>query len=440
MTKYFTPRHAFFILLLLPFCHSKATIYNTVGDGVWSSPAVWSGGIVAPNPIGATDTVNIQHGVTLANNLFVFAGGMLNVNMNGYLDMTGFSLVNRSNGGGISMGGVNIYGTILCNYVRNFGFSWIFIEPTGALIVFGDIDNLGDIYVSGLLDLSNGDFNHLAADIWIYAGGNITISNGDFNNYSTIRNLFPSSCIRLLGGSFVNQAGGIVAGNGGVSADVNVDNSANPMANWIGVTWCAGVAGINVPPALEDCAGPCTGPLQVEIASFEAIAQQDGVVRIEWATATEINSGRFLVERTYDLEEYEKVGEVTAAGESSSLTSYEILDEGHEGGLIHYRLTEIDLDGSASVYENLVSAFVELPEQAFVMYPNPSVGATRVLVDASKVGNSVVAVFDQLGAEVMRRQVENEVEVLDLAGKPAGVYLVSIQTGSKSETKKLILH
>lgn len=339
------------------------------------------------------------------------------------------------------MGGVNIYGTLICSYIRNYGFSWIFIEPTGALFVFGDIDNLGDIYVSGILDITNGDFNHLAADIWIYAGGNVTISNGDFNNYSTIRNLFPNSCIRLLDGSFINQSGGIVAGTGGVTADLNVDNSANPLANWIGVTWCAGQSGLNVPPALEDCNGsPCTTPLQVEVASLEAIPTQTGSIRIEWATATEVNSERFLVERSYDLLEFEEVGQIAAAGESSTLTTYELLDEAHTGGLIHYRLTEIDQDGRFNVHSEIVNAFIELPEQPFILYPNPCAGQVQLQWDASDGGQAELVVLDAKGNVALEQSVTAGAMELNLSGYAAGMYQVILKTGSKMESRKLVLY
>lgn len=440
MMKKITRPIATLFLLLLTIQYSPATIYSTTGDGNWTNPAAWAGGLVAPIPLAAGDTADIQHGITLAADLAIHPGGMLNVNPNGYLNMTGFSIINASNGGGISMGGINVYGTISCSYLRNFPYAWIYIEPTGAFFIAGNVDNQGDIYLSGILEVSNGNFNHLAADIWIYAGGNMTINNGDFNNYSSIRNLFPTSCIRLLGGSFVNQAGGIVAGGGGVSADINVDNSANPIGNWIGVTWCAGVSGINVPPAQEDCNGPCTGPLQVEITSFEAIPEASGQVRIQWTTASEVGSSHFTIERSLDLENFETIGSLQAQGESENVRSYELTDDNHPGGLAYYRLTEIDLEGRANVHKDLVTALLELPEQPVLLYPNPSQGLVHVQWQSHEGQQTLLRISNQMGAELLRKEEQGAETSLDLAHLPAGIYHISIQAGPRTETRKLILY
>lgn len=427
------------LLLVATFSPLSAIQYSTTGDGLWTNPATW-GGVVPPNPVGANDTININHLVVLSADLLIGPGGMLNINQpNGILNMTGFGVFNQSNGGGLAYGGLNVFGQLICSYIRNYPFSWVFVEPAGIITLTGDFDNLGDVYVSGTLALNTGNFNHRSGDVWIFSGGDMVISNGDFNNYSTIRNLFPSSCIRLIGGSFINHRGGVVSGNGGVTASVNIDNSANPIVNWTGATWCAGGNAFNVPLSLEDCAGPCNSPLQVELVDFDATVQEDGQVRIYWSTQTEINSSHFIIERTTDLETFEEVAVVQAAGLSQDFTSYETYDEEVSSGMIHYRISEMDQEGSLTVYGQLVSVFVESPEQEFVLFPNPASESVNIRIDDSQVEGSGIVLVDQTGAVVIEKEMGSSEEMISLSDLSPGIYFVGLRKGSKLVSKKLLV-
>ncbi len=439
MTKYLHRLFGTFAVLFIFASTATATQYQTDASGAWTAAATWQGGLVPPNILLATDSVTIDHNVTLANDLVLTPGARLTINGPGHLDLSGFRLFNQSNGGGGYLGGINIFGQLTVDYVRNYGFSWIFIEPGGILTVNGNVDNLGDIYVSGTMEVINGDFNHRAADIWVFTGGTISITNGDFNNYSTIRNLFPTSCIGILDGSFINHRNAFVTGSGAVAAANNVDNSANSMTAWNGVNWCAGNQGINVDPLLEDCSGPCNLPLPVEIVHFDAIAADDGAIRVEWTTATETNSERFRVERSKDLVEFELVGEVDAAGNSDVLRNYELMDKDHEGGLVHYRLTEIDLEGAERTHGQYVSAFTELAAQPFVAYPNPARDQLTVEVDPEMVGSAILQMTDLRGAEAVTMVLESPQQQLDLSPFPRGIYLLQLRQGSRIDAQKIIL-
>ena len=437
--KRLLPLIAVLLLNLAAFSPAFATVYQTDANGAWSMTTTWLGGLVPPTTMTATDTVNIDHALTAAADIILTPGARLTINASGALDITGYSLINQSNGGGLYMGGVNLYGSLTCDYLRNYGFSWIFIEPGAYLRVNGDVDNLGDIYVTGILEVVGGDFNHRAADIWVFSGGLISITNGDFNNYSTIRNLFPNSCIGILDGSFINHKNGYIVGSGGVSAADNVDNSANPQTNWAGVTWCAGGNGINVDPLLEDCSGPCNVVLPVEIAHFEAVPAAEGIVRLAWTTTVETNSLHFRIERSYDLQEFEWVGEIDAAGNSTEQLNYELNDQDHRGGLIYYRLTEIDIEGQEHVHGQVVSAFIEAPEQLFVAYPNPAKDVLTVQVDLESVESATIEIVNLQGAIVHTQKINASTQQIELRDLPRGLYMLNLKKLLSTESLKLVL-
>jgi hypothetical protein len=69
------------------------------------------------------------------------------------------------------------------------------------------------------------------------------------------------------------------------------------------------------------------------------------------------------------------------------------------------------------------------------MYPNPA----NDFVDFFGIdGVGVVEIYNTLGEKVLTKEFANETRIqLDLA---SGVYMTKITSGSKSVTKKLVIH
>lgn len=72
---------------------------------------------------------------------------------------------------------------------------------------------------------------------------------------------------------------------------------------------------------------------------------------------------------------------------------------------------------------------------AFALYPNPASG--QVTVDAPAAG--WVAVLDQSGRVVLRREVSGGRTPLSVADLPAGAYFVRLTTGGETQVRKLIV-
>lgn len=442
MTAKSLPTTLIILISILFATSAQATNYATIAPGTWNNPSIWDCACVPPTfTAGLGDTINLYHDVTMSSDVMVTVPDRINVHVGASLNGNGAGanrLFVNSDGGQLNYGGFNIWGTVTVDYVRNVNASWIFIEPEGRLNCNGRFDNAGDIYISGVLEVNNDNFNHNGNDVWIFNGGDLIINNGDFNNNSTIRNLFPASCIRILGGNFNNNAGGEVVGNGGVNADQNIDNSANPITNWQNATWCAGGSGINLDPGLEDCAGPCNGPLQVELLSFDALLQTNGTVDVQWITTSQTNSDYFVVERSSDAKEFAAIGTEQAAGTNETTLKYSLIDEQPYEGVTYYRLVEVDDQGSKT-YSNVVSVFAEPAELDFVVFPNPAADQFNVMVDASEVGAATLKLFDQTGAEVLVQDITRAQQSFALNDLPTGMYFVTLINGTQMKTHKLLV-
>jgi hypothetical protein len=87
-------------------------------------------------------------------------------------------------------------------------------------------------------------------------------------------------------------------------------------------------------------------PLPVELVSFSAAPAPTGTA-LTWATASELNSAYFEVERSSDGARFAALGQVAGAGTSVQAHRYAYLDAPAPAGLSYYRLRQVDLNGSA---------------------------------------------------------------------------------------------
>lgn len=112
-----------------------------------------------------------------------------------------------------------------------------------------------------------------------------------------------------------------------------------------------------------------TVSLPVELLDFQADQLQNGQVRLSWATATETNNDRFIVERR-DGEEFKELHSVAGKGTTTAPSFYEAIDADPRPGLNQYRLRQIDLDGSTS-YSSIVEITVDrVPQLTIFQHPD----------------------------------------------------------------------
>lgn len=112
------------------------------------------------------------------------------------------------------------------------------------------------------------------------------------------------------------------------------------------------------------------GVLPVGLLQFQAYAMTDavgyananGMVRIEWSTATETNNSHFVIDHSVDGEYWVPVGTVEGQGNSLETVNY-VHDVSGEAGANYYRLRQFDRDGMETIF-NAVS--VSLSEKSVV--------------------------------------------------------------------------
>lgn len=167
-------------------------------------------------------------------------------------------------------------------------------------------------------------------------------------------------------------------------------------------------------------------PLPVKLLYFNVKAE-GSKAHLSWRTATEQNSDRFDIERSFDGLSFEKIGWVKAAGNSTSHIDYTYYDLNPKKGINYYRLKEVDIDNSTQLSEIKTAQFGNAV--VFELYNNPTNGSDLKLT--INILPSVLSVFDLSGRKVKEMNITASSNSLSVAGLAGGTYLAVLNKDGK---------
>lgn len=154
---------------------------------------------------------------------------------------------------------------------------------------------------------------------------------------------------------------------------------------------------------------------------------------VSWATSQEINTSKFEIEHSADGTSFVKIGEVAAAGNSTTVSNYNFTHLKPITGFNYYRIKQIDIDGSFK-YSVVVKVLNKNDIKQTIIAPNPVVDVLNI-VEPTTTFISSVEVYDNKGALVIRKAVNADEQVysLPVSGLSKGNYILKVNY--KTETK-----
>jgi len=206
-----------------------------------------------------------------------------------------------------------------------------------------------------------------------------------------------------------------------------------------------------------------SGPLPITLASFSGTVVGANNVLLEWQTITEVNNYGFYVERRAESEEqFSTVSSlIPGAGTTTEPQYYSHIDNSvTQPGLYHYRLRQVDLDGSihCSPVVDVNLTALSVTEQAphefrvFQNYPNPFNPRTAIPFTLRRPASVMLEIYDVLGRSVASLSASNltagdHIIRWDASGVPSGVYFCRMRVRTAdtpqpeiiSQTRKLVL-
>lgn len=185
----------------------------------------------------------------------------------------------------------------------------------------------------------------------------------------------------------------------------------------------------------------------VELVSFSASRAADGNVLLRWQTATELNNKEFIIERSSseNAGEWKEAGRVNGSGTTSSPKQYTFEDSYLFAA--HYRLRQIDFDGSEHYSPETEVAAGRNEAASFALlgnFPNPFNPSTTIRFTLGVRAETGLNIYDISGRRVavlysgIAEAGEHSI-TWNATGNAAGVYVAELRSGNFRSAKKIAL-
>ncbi|HEY4148768.1 MAG TPA: LamG-like jellyroll fold domain-containing protein [Chitinophagaceae bacterium] len=171
--------------------------------------------------------------------------------------------------------------------------------------------------------------------------------------------------------------------------------------------------------------------LPVILNSFTASREGSQAI-LQWQTAQEENSRSFAIERSADGLTYISIGNVDAAGNSSSPRSYSFTDAAPVNGKNYYRLKQVDLDGLFTYSETRALDF-SLSNGLSWWLP----GNRTVAIRLKQGNNEHFTITDTNGRNVQQGQLSGGMASVPLS--MPGMYVVKVFTNAGELSSEIVV-
>ncbi len=229
------------------------------------------------------------------------------------------------------------------------------------------------------------------------------------------------------GGQWINEQGAAVAGSDCLGAGSGSVQTNGFVSTFSPFTF-GGSGGLALP---------------IQLVSFNA-TPSNNVVVTKWVTQMEINNAFFTVERSADGNNFDAIGNVKGAGNSTSTLNYEFTDEDPLKGISYYRLRQTDFNGKTTISDIVPVSIIQYAPSSVSVYPNPAHNQVSVHITKPQ-GQIQIKVVDAAGWEVYAKTLTPDNDESDktinitTAIFAPGIYMVSTYTGDTISTTKLVI-
>jgi len=176
-------------------------------------------------------------------------------------------------------------------------------------------------------------------------------------------------------------------------------------------------------------------PLPVNFLYFAAKAL-NGTAVLNWATAQEMNSRGFEIERSRDSRNWTKIGftgSLAENGNSNTKLEYVYTDQHALPGTNYYRLKQVDIDNKYDYSEVRSVAFGNAGGDIKI-YPNPA--RTQITLDGLN-GDEQISIYNVAGKCIANFQAGGSVKTIALDQMAEGTYYLTVTGAAGKQSFKI---
>jgi hypothetical protein len=161
---------------------------------------------------------------------------------------------------------------------------------------------------------------------------------------------------------------------------------------------------------------------------------------LNWVTESEINTDKFIIERSNNSNDWEALGEVFANG-SGTRTNYSFTDKllNSTKDKVFYRLKMIDIGGGYK-YSTILPMLINCKSKDALIYPNPVLDGKLYVSLVGTTGKVKATLLSTTGQVILMSNLNNGTNFFDVTKVPRAVYIVNIKddTGFNKNMKVFI--
>jgi hypothetical protein len=181
------------------------------------------------------------------------------------------------------------------------------------------------------------------------------------------------------------------------------------------------------------CGPSCSLVLPVELAKFDAKAAGEKI-ELSWTTYSERNLYEFIIEKSSDAMNWQKLAEIYPSGNTYDIYSYSTTDPLPFQGINYYRLVSVDFDGSRKqsaiasvVFSGSFDYWYLQDEREFTLYFPEKMSHSFHIIDI----NGKIAASMQANNEKSIRVPKENI--------PPGIYMIAVD-GVRDIKNKLLIY
>lgn len=293
-------------------------------------------------------------------------------------------------------------------------------RDVATLAVYRNTSTVGSITLATRQDFATptGTFTHYGVAIGDLDGDNkpdVVACNYTLNVTSIFKNTSTTGTIsfapRVDISSGISYDAGIADFDGDLRPDIAVTNSGTTVSILTNL---------------------CT-LLPIELISFTA-ERFENEIKLRWSTATEQNNDYFTLERSANGNDFYAIGEINAAGNSTSEIKYLFTDDLPVTGINYYRLKQTDFNGNFT-YSNIIMADFSSGHNG--IYFITDITIHKVFISGT-IASGIITIYDLSGEMILSQNASEGTTVIDIQKLKPGFYVIQYIAGTVNEQKEFI--
>lgn len=169
-------------------------------------------------------------------------------------------------------------------------------------------------------------------------------------------------------------------------------------------------------------------PLPIKLVSFTALQKSCGVVALDWVTSKEQNVSHFELQYSKDGSSFNTVKNVQAKNAAMGAAYTATLEQAGKEGF--YRLKTVDMDG-ASALSHVAKVMLTCEANVISVSPNPALNTLNI---AGLETAAEIQLYNVIGQQVLKQQIEAGDSKIDITTLPAGNYNLIIRDAYGART------